>query len=120
MATRLPWVIKYFPKASIKVLLPTPGTPVIPILIEFPECGRIDCTISLANTLSVSKLLSIIVIARDKRTLSPFKTPSIYSFAASLPFVCSSSLILGYISYYKIAYDMKFDEYKDKHIHKNS
>ena len=33
-ATFFPSFIKWFPKASIKVLLPTPGTPVIPILIE--------------------------------------------------------------------------------------
>ena len=29
--------IKYLPKLSINVLLPTPGTPVIPIRLDFPE-----------------------------------------------------------------------------------
>jgi hypothetical protein len=33
-ATFLPNPVRCFPKASIKVLFPTPGTPVMPILME--------------------------------------------------------------------------------------
>ena len=33
-ATFFPMEVKYFPNASINVLFPTPGTPVIPILID--------------------------------------------------------------------------------------
>ena len=33
-ATLCPFWVKNFPKVSIKVLFPTPGTPVIPILTD--------------------------------------------------------------------------------------
>ena len=39
-ATFLPCAVKCFPKASINVLFPTPGTPVIPILIELFAWGK--------------------------------------------------------------------------------
>ena len=34
IATFFPWLVNCLPKASINVLLPTPGTPVIPIRME--------------------------------------------------------------------------------------
>ena len=39
-ATFLPIVVRKLPKASMNVLLPTPGTPVIPILTDFPLFGK--------------------------------------------------------------------------------
>jgi hypothetical protein len=55
--------VKYLPNASMKVLLPAPGTPVMPILIEFPEKGRLFSIICLATSVSRGALLSISVIA---------------------------------------------------------
>jgi hypothetical protein len=43
-ATLFPFWVKYFPKASIKVLFPTPGTPVIPILTDLFAKGK-HCSI---------------------------------------------------------------------------
>ena len=40
MATFIPLFTKTLPKASINVLFPTPGTPVIPIRIALPEKGK--------------------------------------------------------------------------------
>ena len=40
-ATRCPWAIKYSPSASIKVDLPTPGTPDIPSRKDLPVKGII-------------------------------------------------------------------------------
>jgi len=39
-ATFFPMDVRNVPKASMKVLLPTPGTPVIPIRIELPLNGK--------------------------------------------------------------------------------
>ena len=39
-ATFLPFPTKVVPNDSINVLFPTPGTPVIPIRIEFPANGK--------------------------------------------------------------------------------
>ena len=38
-ATRWPWPIRYKPSASMKVLLPTPGTPLMPRRKALPVCG---------------------------------------------------------------------------------
>ena len=47
-ATFLPKLVKCFPKASIKVLLPTPGTPVMPILTDSFTCDKHELMTSLA------------------------------------------------------------------------
>tara|TARA_B100001758_G_scaffold245658_1_gene259098 strand:- start:1391 stop:1705 length:315 start_codon:yes stop_codon:yes gene_type:complete len=64
-----------FPNSSMKQLLPTPGTPVTAIRIEFPECGKhfkINC---LAISWSSFFVLSTKVIAALKAILSPFLMP---------------------------------------------
>ena len=52
-----------FPKTSIKQLFPTPGTPVIPTLIEFPLCLKHFCKDLELILLSDSNELSNKVIA---------------------------------------------------------
>ena len=47
-ATFLPCEVKCLPKASIKVLFPTPGTPVIPILTELFAKGKQRSKIAFA------------------------------------------------------------------------
>lgn len=47
-ATFFPWDVNCFPKLSIKVLFPTPGTPVIPILTELFAWGKQPSKISFA------------------------------------------------------------------------
>ena len=47
-ATFFPKPVKCFPKASIKVLFPTPGTPVIPILTDLLAYGKHAFITSLA------------------------------------------------------------------------
>ena len=47
-ATFLPCAVKYLPKVSIKVLFPTPGTPVIPILTDLFAWGKQRFKISFA------------------------------------------------------------------------
>jgi hypothetical protein len=39
-ASLFPLLIRCMPKASMEVLFPAPGTPVIPTRMEFPECGK--------------------------------------------------------------------------------
>jgi len=62
-ATFLPCSINFNPNASIKVLFPTPGTPEIPILYEFPENFKHFSIISFANFLCSGKVLSTNVMA---------------------------------------------------------
>src|SRR5690554_8023291 len=40
-ASFFPWLNKYKPKLSINVDLPTPGTPLMPMRILLPLCGKI-------------------------------------------------------------------------------
>ena len=47
-ATFFPKPVRYFPKASIKVLFPTPGTPVIPIRTDLLAYGKQAVITSLA------------------------------------------------------------------------
>ena len=42
-ATLCPLRVSSFPKTSMKLLFPTPGTPVIPTLTEFPLCAKHFC-----------------------------------------------------------------------------
>src|SRR6185503_4952660 len=64
----------------MKVLLPTPGTPVMPRRTDLPVCGKIFSMICFAKAWCSSFVDSTKVIARDKTEMSLFKTPSTYSF----------------------------------------
>lgn len=59
----------------MKVLFPTPGEPVIPTLIEVPECDDMDSRRLLAISMSEVLELSTSVIAFDVQVLSPERTP---------------------------------------------
>src|ERR1017187_6167767 len=73
----------YIPNASMKVLLPTPGTPVIPTRRDFPVCGRIKSSRCAAFSASAARRLSTSVMARARPTRSPAKTPSTYWLSGS-------------------------------------
>jgi hypothetical protein len=47
-ATRWPSLIRYKPKASMKVDLPTPGTPLMPKRNALPVCGNMAVSNSSA------------------------------------------------------------------------
>ncbi len=70
--------ITCIPSASMKVLLPTPGTPVMPTRRDFPVCGRIESSNRAARSASAGRRLSISVMARARTTRSPARTPSTY------------------------------------------
>ena len=78
-ASRFPLAVKNFPKLSIKVLFPTPGTPVIPTLTELPECGRHFSIMVWAISKCSGLTLSTNVMARLSTTLSPASIPLTYS-----------------------------------------
>ena len=67
---RCPLLSNTLPKASIKVLFPTPGTPVIPNLQAPPEYGMSLFTNLLASFLNSGELFSIKVMAEDKAARS--------------------------------------------------
>ena len=67
-----PRLVIWFPKDSINVLLPAPGTPVIPILIESLFLVFSLASILFANSWSESILLSERVIAFDNAVIFPF------------------------------------------------
>jgi len=79
-ATFLPNPVKCFPKASINVLFPTPGTPVIPIRTDLLACGKQAFITSLAFAKWFALVLSTKVIARLNAAIVPDKIPSINSF----------------------------------------
>ena len=70
--------IRYMPSASMKVLLPTPGTPVMPTRRDLPVCGRMASSSRAAKSPSAGSSLSITVMARARITESPFRMPSTY------------------------------------------
>ena len=76
-ATRLPSDVKYVPKVSIKVLFPTPGTPVIPIRMDLLACGKHPFIMVLACSKCFGFLLSIKVIALLSAGICPFKIEEI-------------------------------------------
>ena len=81
-ATLFPLDIKNDPKASIIVDFPTPGTPVIPILIELLFSFSFDRR-RFARNLSFSNSDSTKVIAFAKCALEPFlKLKSIESISS--------------------------------------
>ena len=75
-ATFLPVSIKLQPNASMKVLLPTPGTPVMPVRKAFPECGKSLRLSSAASFWCFGLRLSISVMARPSIAGSPESTPA--------------------------------------------
>ncbi len=77
-ATRSPrWRIRCMPRASMKVLLPTPGTPVMPTRRDLPVAGRIASSIRAASSPSAGRSLSTTVMARARMTRSPRRMPSV-------------------------------------------
>ena len=62
-ANLCPCEVSIPPNDSMKVLLPTPGTPVMPTRKELPECGRHRSMMSCAIAMCVGFSLSIMVIA---------------------------------------------------------
>ena len=72
-ATFLPKWVKCVPKASIKVLFPTPGTPVIPIRTDLLACGKHCLIIAFAFSKCCGFVLSTRVIALLNAVISPFK-----------------------------------------------
>ena len=67
-----PKSVMWFPKDSINVLFPAPGTPVMPILIESLFLLFSFTRILFANSWSESILLSERVIALDNAVILPF------------------------------------------------
>ena len=70
-ATFIPWLVSSFPKASIKELFPTPGTPVTPTLIDFPLCGKHSDSSSCDCSSCSGKVLSNRVIPCPKAVRLP-------------------------------------------------
>ena len=62
-ATRWPSPIKNSPNASMKVLFPTPGTPVIPIRKALPVCGKSESSSSCPCSKDSGFVLSSRVMA---------------------------------------------------------
>ncbi|MNE58830.1 hypothetical protein D3C80_1538860 [compost metagenome] len=71
-----PSAIRCIPKDSMKVLLPTPGTPVMPMRSDFPEYGSISSISCAASTWCCGLVDSTRVIARLSRAISPASMPS--------------------------------------------
>ena len=75
-ATRWPRAIRFWPSASMKVLLPTPGTPVMPTRIDLPAWGSSRSSNARAIAWSSTRWLSTTVIARPSAVRSPASTPA--------------------------------------------
>ena len=73
-----------FPKVSINVLLPTPGTPVIPIRSDLFAYGKHALTTSFAFSKWLALVLSTKVIARLRAVMLPAKIPSVSSFEVGI------------------------------------
>ena len=72
------------PKTSIEVLLPAPGTPVIPMRTECPVCGRQRSMISWACCWCSWRELSTSVTAWLRMEVSPRRMPSTNSVVVNL------------------------------------
>ena len=92
-ASFLPEAVIRVPRDSMKVLFPTPGTPVIPILTDFPAWGKLLFIIPRASSWCSGKALSIMVIAWLRRERSPLMIPSIYSPASNSCLRCFRILL---------------------------
>src|SRR5699024_9173166 len=67
------------PKVSINVLFPAPGTPVMPMRILFPTCGKALCNSCCPACLSRFEILSNNVIPRARSSRDPAKIFSVSS-----------------------------------------
>ena len=74
-ATFFPMAVMYFPKPSIKVLFPTPGTPVMPMRIDFPVIDMLCSNIFCAKAWCSAFVLSTKVMALPKMLMSPLASP---------------------------------------------
>ena len=81
----------------MNVLLPAPGTPVIPMRRAFPVLGSNPCSTRCALSKSFGALLSIKVMALDRTTRSPLATPSMY--CSTVIFLRSGTLRSGASGY---------------------
>ena len=78
-ATRSPFSVSRLPSSSMKVLLPTPGTPVTPSRRAPPVAGKRRVRSACASAPSCSSRLSMSVIACAKIARSAARTPRSYS-----------------------------------------
>ena len=72
------------PKTSIDVLLPAPGTPVMPMRLELPVYGRHFSITSCARLWCSGNWLSTSVTACPNMVTLPLRMPSTYSAAVIL------------------------------------
>src|SRR5580704_15024829 len=77
-ATRWPWSRSWPPSRSMKLDLPTPGTPVMPIRRAWPACGSSRVKMCWASTRWSGRLDSTSVIARAMSGREPASTASAY------------------------------------------
>ena len=86
-ASLCPLEVTKLPNASMKVLFPAPGTPVMPILIDFipvfTACSWHAAIIFWATSLCAGRLLSTNVIAWLRIVVLPEVIPAIYSSTES-------------------------------------
>src|SRR3984957_8545212 len=94
-ATRCPWSISRPPRASMKVDLPTPGTPVMPTRWAGPACGSSLVSTCWARTRWSGRLDSTSVIARAMPARDRARTASACRAAASGPSAASVTLPPG-------------------------
>ena len=81
-ATRWPSAVSIEPRASMKVLLPTPGTPVMPTRWASTTCGASSSSNRRASTRWSGLEDSTSVTARPTDARSPLRTPSTSSCGA--------------------------------------
>ena len=74
-ATFRPRSVSRVPRASMSVLLPAPGTPVMPTRTARPGRAATACTTSWARSRCADALLSMSVMARASRVRSPRQDP---------------------------------------------
>src|SRR5579872_6776860 len=82
------------PSASMKVLFPHPGTPVMPTRRDLPVWGRMESSSRAARSASAGRWLSMRVMARARVTRSPRRTPSMYWSSGSLPRSITLAMVL--------------------------
>ena len=75
-ATRCPLPTSITPKLSMKALLPTPGTPVMPSRTALPVFGRSRPKIWRATAWWAGSALSISVMVLESMRRSPARTPA--------------------------------------------
>jgi len=78
-ATLWPRPVSRVPSASMKVLLPTPGTPEMPTRTALPLSGSTACRTASASARWRGLVLSISVIARASPVRSPTRIAAMWS-----------------------------------------